>query len=256
MNFEFTKNLNLVSIVITTFNAEKFIISTLKSLISQGYKNWELIIVDDFSNDNTVKLIKKFLNKNRNYKLIVNKKNFGCNYSRNLAIKLAKGRFLALLDHDDRWLKNKLINQVHFHLSNNCHASCTYYRRINSQGMIGKLVKPKLKITYFDLLFQNNIGFSSVMIDRLLFKDFRMYDHDLSDFPTWLNLIKNGLQFRTIEKDLMRYYYDKSTNSHNKIKIAKQRWDIIKNVENFSTLNTFFFMIVYLIKSIFKYKSL
>lgn len=250
---------DLVSIIITSFNAENFIFRTLNSVLKQSYKNWELIIIDDCSNDNTRKIIANFIkniNNINNVKLILNKTNLGCNYSRNLAINESSGRFIALLDHDDYWLSDKLKIQVSFHFENKCGASCTYYRRFNARNDLGKLIKAPNFNTKHDILFQNNIGYSSVMIDKKFSKNFQMIDSPLSDFPTWINLLNNEIIFRTINEDLMRYYYHKSTGSYNKIKMVIQRWQVLRNYTNVSMLRALFLIIVYIFRSVLKYRNL
>lgn len=247
---------DLVSIVITSFNAEKFIKRTLDSVINQSYKNWELIIVDDCSKDDTGQIISNHLKNISNIKLIFNKINLGCNYSRNLAINQSSGRFIALLDHDDYWMSDKLEIQVSFHHKNQCGASCTYYRRFNSKNESGKLIKAPEINTKNDVLFQNNIGYSSVMIDKKFIKNFQMIDNPLSDFPTWINLIDKGIIFKTINEDLMRYFYDRSTGSYNKIKLASQRWRVLRDIAKTSLLRAIFLMLVYIFKSFLKYRNL
>ena len=247
---------NLVSAIITTYNAEKFIEKTVSSVINQSYKNWELIIIDDCSSDSTWQLLESFKLKLKNIQIFKNKKNFGANFSRNLAISKAKGRFLSLLDHDDFWLPDKFAKQVQFHLAHNCAASCTYYRRYDKKGNIGKLIKPPFINTYNDLLTQNNIGYSTVMIDRSIIKNFQMFDFKLSDFPTWLKIIKNNYSFYTLNEDLMRYFYDSSTDSSNKIKISISRWFVLRELEKLSILYSIYAIIVYFLRSMMKYKSL
>lgn len=247
---------NLVSVIITTYNAEKYIEKTISSVIDQSYKNWELIIIDDCSSDTTWQLLKFFKSKYQNIHIFKNKENFGCNFSRNLAFSKAKGRFLSLLDHDDFWLPDKIAKQVHFHLTQNCAASCTHYRRYDKKGNVGKLIKSPFINSYNDLLTQNNIGYSTVMIDKSLIKNFHMIDFELSDFPTWLKIIKNHYSFYTLNEDLMRYFYDSSTDSSNKIKISLSRWSVLRKLEKLSILHSIYALIVYFLRSIIKYKSL
>lgn len=247
---------NLVSVIITTFNAEKYIYKTVLSVINQTYKYWELIIIDDCSKDSTWKMLESLRSNYENIHIFQNKVNYGCTISRNIGISKSKGRFISLLDHDDYWLPKKMELQVNFHVTHNCSASNTYYRRYDKFGNIGKLVKSPSYNTYSNLLSQNNIGYSSVMIDQLLIKNFKMIDLPLSDFPTWLYLLKKGHNFYTLENDLMRYFFDNSTDSANKIKLAIQRWRVIRRYEKLNYINTLFYMFLYLIKSIIKYKSL
>ena len=247
---------NLVSAIITTYNAEQYIEKTISSVIDQSYKDWELIIIDDCSLDSTWKLLMNFRSKHQNIYIFKNKKNFGATFSRNLAISKSKGRFLSLLDHDDYWLPNKIEQQVGFHIKHQCAASSTYYRRYDKMGNIGKLVTSPFINTYNDILTQNNIGYSSVMIDRSLISNFEMIDFKLSDFPTWLKLIKNNHRFYTLNKDLMRYFYDSSTDSSNKLKLSLTRWEVLRKIEKLSILRSIYVTLIYFYRSLIKYKSL
>jgi len=108
----------LVSIITPSFNSEKFISDTIQSVQNQTYQNWEMIIVDDGSTDETVSIIQKFLHDNR-IQLHQLDKNSGTGIARNTAISLAKGRYIAFLDSDDLWKPEKLQKQVEFMTSKN-----------------------------------------------------------------------------------------------------------------------------------------
>ena len=106
-----------ISIIMPNFNSEKFIKSTLRSIINQTFRQWELIIVDDNSNKNTIKILKNL--KNKKIKVIFLKKNKGAGYCRNLAIKNSSGKYLAFIDSDDIWKSKKLSSQFNFMRKNN-----------------------------------------------------------------------------------------------------------------------------------------
>ena len=246
----------LVSVIITSYNAEKFIIETLKSVFNQTYKNWELIIVDDCSKDATIFIIEKFFkNSSNNILLLKNSKNLGSE-SRNVGIKHAKGKYLAFIDHDDQWLPQKLEKQVKFQEITSCPLSCTYYRRFNHKNLTGKLMITPEVITYKELLVQNTIGFSTVMVNYSIIKNFKMIGNDVSDYVTWLHLLKNDVEIQTLKEDLMRYYYNRSTNSGNKFMMAKKKWFVLRSIENLSIIYSVFIMFKYIFRSLLKYRSL
>ena len=246
----------LVSVITTLYNAEKFIIETLKSVYNQTYKNWELIIVDDCSKDATIVIIEKFLKNFSNKVLLLkNSTNLGSE-SRNVGIKHAKGKYLAFIDHDDQWLPQKLEKQVKFHEITSCPLSCTYYRRFNHKNLTGKLMITPEVITYKELLIQNTIGFSTVMVNYSIIKNFKMIGNDVSDYVTWLHLLKNDVEIKTLKEDLMRYYYSRSTNSGNKFMMAKKKWLILRSIENLSIIYSVFIMFKYIFRSLLKYRSL
>ena len=112
------KDNNLVSIIMPAFNSEKTIVNAIKSVINQSYKTWELIIINDCSSDNTLEVINKYAVNHFNIRLINLNKNYGAGYSRNQGILEANGRYIAFLDSDDLWHKDKLTTQIAFMIAN------------------------------------------------------------------------------------------------------------------------------------------
>ena len=108
-----------VDIILPNFNSHEYLESTLKSIISQNYKYWRLFIIDDSSNHKTRKILKRYL-KYKKIKIIFLKKNKGAGYCRNLALSLCKSKYIAFIDSDDLWSKNKLHQQIKFMSKNKC----------------------------------------------------------------------------------------------------------------------------------------
>ena len=107
-----------VSIITPCFNSAEYISDCIDSVVNQSYQNWEMIIIDDNSSDQSVKLIKKKKSSEDRIKLIELKENVGSAMARNYAIKSAKGRFIAFLDSDDKWYSNKLSLHIDFMKTN------------------------------------------------------------------------------------------------------------------------------------------
>ena len=120
------KKKKTVDIILPNYNSVAFIEETIKSVISQTYKNWKLIIVDDCSNKQTVKTLKKF-SKNKKIKIFRLKKNFGAGYCRNFALKKSNSPYIAFIDSDDLWKKDKLETQLRFMENNNYFFTYTSY---------------------------------------------------------------------------------------------------------------------------------
>ena len=161
----------LVSIIMPTYNCAKFIGETIESVQKQTYKDWELIIVDDCSKDNTKDVVNKYLDDKRiKYHLL--KENSGAAVARTKAMELAKGNYMAFLDSDDLWTKDKLSKQIEFMEKNNYNFTCTAYEQIDEDsnnlnkietlcdigtgagfpGMVIKILFPNIKITLLDSL--------------------------------------------------------------------------------------------------------
>ena len=125
---------DLVSVITPAFNSGRFVSETINSVLSQTYQNWELIIVDDGSTDETVKIVKSFQEKDNRIKLFENESNKGSAFSRNLALRNAKGKWIAFLDSDDVWHPEKLEKQIKFMTENNCLFSYTNYSEIDEDS--------------------------------------------------------------------------------------------------------------------------
>lgn len=135
----------LVSIVMPSYNTAKFISRSIESVIQQTYSNWELLIVDDCSTDQTDSVVKPFLKDNR-IKYIKNKTNLGAAISRNVALKEARGKWIAFLDSDDLWYPDKLNKQISFMHQHNYHFSYTNYVEIDENDIENgiKVTGPKV----------------------------------------------------------------------------------------------------------------
>ena len=155
----------LVSIVMPSYNTAEFIGASIESVLNQTYKKWELIIVDDCSTDNTDEIVFKY--KDERIKYIKNSENSGAAVSRNRALRMAKGRWIAFLDSDDLWLPDKLYRQIEFMLKNQYYFSYTKYEEIGMDGSKTKIIinGPKVisKTAMFNYCWP---GCLTVMYDR------------------------------------------------------------------------------------------
>ena len=137
----------LVSVIIPYFNKQKYISRTIYSVLNQSFKDIEILIVFDDSKKNDLKILKSFAKKDKRIKIIVNKNNLGVAKSRNKAIKQSKGEFIAFIDADDIWKKDKLKFQVNYMKKNNILFSHTSYKIINeNEKIIGKFKVKKILI--------------------------------------------------------------------------------------------------------------
>ncbi|MFR3521623.1 MAG: glycosyltransferase family 2 protein, partial [Clostridia bacterium] len=185
---------NLVSIITPVYNGEKYIEKCIESVLNQTYKNLEMIIVDDGSIDNSENIIKKYTKENSFIKYIKLKENRGISNARNVALKNATGRFVAFLDCDDIYYKDKIKKQVNFMIENNYFFTYTSYNLIDENGQnLNKIICAKEYENYKSLLRGNNIGCLTVMIDRLKINEnliFSSNPHE--DYILWLSILKNN----------------------------------------------------------------
>ena len=144
---------NLVSIIMPAFNTAKTISESIESVIGQDYQNWELIIINDSSSDNTSEVVASYQLKDGRINLLSVGDNLGPAGARNLGIQVSRGRWIAFLDSDDLWCQGKLTSQLDFHKSNRIALSYTQFRRISFDGQVtGHLISAPAMISYNQLL--------------------------------------------------------------------------------------------------------
>lgn len=249
---------DLISIIVPVYNAEKFLDQTISTVLDQTYKNWELILVNDKSTDSSVEIINKYIEMNKNIKLIQNVKNSGAAVSRNNGIEVASGKYIAFLDADDLWEKDKLEQQINV-LKKNSEVGMVFTGSsfIDEQNInYNFILKIPEKIKYKELLKQNVISCSSVLIKKEYAQRYKMpkgYIHE--DFYTWLNLLKDNVEVVGINKPLLKYRISHKSKSGNKFKAAKMNYNVYKLMK----LNIFkriYYMIIYSYRGIKKYSKI
>ena len=244
----------LVSIITPVYNAEMFLSDTIKSVQNQTYKNWEMLLVDDCSKDNSAQIIKEFQKYDDRIKYIKLEKNSGASVSRNTGIKNAKGRFIAFVDSDDIWKPEKLEVQVKYMLENNLGFTFTSYRYMKEDGeLTNKVAKAPSKINYNGLLKNTIIGCSTVLIDKNIVEYFEMpLVRRGQDTATWLQILRKEKYAYGIDKDLVDYRLVGESLSSNKIIALKRTWNTYRNVEKLGLIKSSYVFCFYVFNAIKK----
>ncbi|MDC7236609.1 MAG: glycosyltransferase family 2 protein [Sphaerochaetaceae bacterium] len=247
---------NLVSIITPTYNCEKYIKETVKSVLSQSYKNWELIVVDDYSTDTTVDILKKYQLEDSRIQLIQLESNKGAAVARSRAIDFAKGRFIAFLDSDDIWTPDKLSEQISYMIENNYAVSCTSYLIIDESGnLLNQKKKALQKVNYSKLLIENTIGNSSLIYDASKLGKFSVPNiRKRNDYALWLKILKKEKYIYGFDKYLMYYRVRKNSISSNKLSLIKYHWHLYHSIEKLSIIKSIYHLFVWMIIKIYKSK--
>lgn len=249
--YKFSKKVNqqeLVSIITPTYNSSEFIEETIYSVLNQTYENWELILVDDCSSDNTIKLISNFAEKDKRILILKNEKNEGAAISRNKAIKIAKGRFIAFLDSDDLWFPSKLEKQVEFSIINKFALTYSAYQKISEDGSLLGIISVPKKVSYKSILKTCSIGCLTAMYDTsILGKIYMPNIRKRQDYGLWLKILKKIDFAHGMNEILAQYRVRKNSISSNKLKAAKYQWKVYREVENLSLLSSIYYFINYFI---------
>ncbi len=235
----------LVSIIMASYNCESFIQESIESVISQDYKNWELLISDDCSSDDTLNIIRSYCDKDVRISLITSDVNLGAAISRNKSIEKAKGRFIAFLDSDDLWSPSKLSKQIPFMIKNEIALCYTRYDSIDEEGQLVKHA-PTLppKIDYNGLLKSQIIGCLTAVYDtQLCGKVLMPIIRKRQDFGLWLKILKQGHTAYCLDDVVATYRIRKNSLSSNKIAAIHYNWKLYREVENLSLLKSFYCLI-------------
>ena len=230
----------LVSIIMPTYNCAKFIEKTIESVLAQTYKNWELIIVDDCSKDNTEEIVKRFKDDRIKYNRL--EKNSGAAVARTEAMRLAAGSYMAFLDSDDLWKENKLENQIKFMQDNKYNFTCTAYEQIDEQGnKVGKVIQTKKKANYNRILLDCPVGNSTVMYNVDNLGKFEVPNiRKRNDDALWLQIIKKEKYIYGMQEILMEYRIRSNSISSNKFDLIKYHWQLYREIEHLSVLRSVF----------------
>lgn len=237
----------LVSIVTPNYNSSKFIDETINSVLAQSYQDWEMLIVDDCSKDNSAETILNYSKKDNRIKLISLKENLGAAEARNIALKEAQGRFIAFCDSDDVWLPHKLERQIQFMLDNKIPISFTEYG-VWSEDLSKEYyaIQVPKSVGYQQYLKNTIIGMSTAMIDKTMVETFMFYNiRTRQDTYLWITLLKRGLTAYGIQENLVKYRIRKKSISANKIKAAKRVWFLYYRLEKFSFTKTLYYFFWY-----------
>jgi glycosyltransferase involved in cell wall biosynthesis len=242
----------LISVITPVYNSEKFLKSAIKSVINQTYKNWELIIINDNSNDDSHKIIKKY--KSKKIKYFVNPKTFGAGYSRNVGTRIAKGRYITFIDSDDIWHKNYLLKTYNFLKKNNYDFVFTSYFWMNEDGFKKGIFQVPKKIDYKTILKSNPISCLTRMYDTKYIG--KIYSPKLKirqDYVFCLKILKR-IKFAYGLNDPLAYRRLRSSSlSNNKIRSAIYQFYVYYKIENFNLFKSFYYLFFWFILGIIKH---
>lgn len=242
----------LVSIITPAYNCSETIAETIESVISQTYENWEMIIVNDCSTDDTENIVKTYIEKEPRIRLINLDKNSGSYIARNTAIDNSLGRYLALLDADDLWKPNKLELQIKFMQEKGVGFSFTAYETFKKKtDKKRKLFKVPKTINYKKYLRNTIIGCLTVVVDKQQIPDFHMEKGYLEDILTWMHYLRRGVIAYGINENLASYRVREGSKSGNKIKNSKRYYACLKQ-QPISVFRRIFSQIGYLYNAVKK----
>lgn len=252
------KNRPLITIITPLYNASSYIEATYKSVVSQTIADFEWIIVNDCSTDNSLELLTDFSKNDNRIKVITQEKNQGPIAARNRAMDEAKGRYIAFIDADDIWLPAKLELQINSMNESGSVLSYTAFKKINKDGSLknNKLIKVPEKLSFKQLLQSNSIVASSAVYDTDITGSIRQNINaplGKDDMDFFLNILKKNGKAIGVNKELVHLRVFRESITGNKMKSATNHWYFYRTYLKLSLMESLWNFIVYSIKGLTKY---
>ncbi len=229
----------LVSIITPTYNCAPYIGETIECVINQSYTNWEMIIIDDCSTDNTKEIVESFNDRRIKYHCL--EKNSGAAMARNLGLSLANGKWIAFLDSDDLWTPDKLEKQLKFMTDHGSSFSYTKYEEIDDNGhRLGKVISGPKRISKLGMTSYCWPGCLTVMFNRNVVGTIQIPDiKKNNDYAMWLMVIKKA-DCHLLAENLAQYRKRTgSISNHSYMSLIKWHYRLFRSVERSNVLSAF-----------------
>jgi len=238
----------LVSVVMPAFNAEQFIEAAVNSVLSQTYSHWELLIIDDASQDASFRIIETLAKEDFRIKFLQNKENRGTGIARNKGIRAAQGDFIAFLDADDLWKPQKLEIQLKLMQEQEVTVCFSSYEQIDEQGNSrNELIEALPVLTYKKLLKSNYLGnLTGIYNAGKLGKIYAPKIRKRQDWAVWLEALKRGGPAIGVAQPLAAYRVRTGSISRNKLNMLQYNFNIYHKVLKFNLLKSSWLMLIFL----------
>ena len=234
---------DLVSIIVPVYNAENFIEETMDCVMAQTYAEWELLLVEDCSSDNTVTLIQRYIEKTKDtrIRLIRQPSNMGAARARNRGLKEASGRYISYLDADDLWVPEKLERELTFMKEKGAAFAFTGYEFADESGRgTGKIVHVPEKLTYRQALSNTTIFTTTVMFDLEKFskEQLEMPVMKSEDTALWFRVLRSGVTAYGLDENLVKYRRAGKSLSSNKLEALQRIWNLYRRAEGLNVISS------------------
>jgi len=237
--------MKLVSVIIPYYKKKKYFSKTINSVLAQTYGNIEIIIVYDDLDISEYKFLLSFKKKHKKILIYKNKKNIGAGFSRNIGINLAKGSYIAFLDADDYWKKDKISNQLNFMKRQKSEISHTSYNIVNETG---KIISTRIakNQNFLKLIKSCDIGLSTVMLKKKLLNNKIKFPNlkTKEDFVLWLMLTKSGKIIHGMNKNLTNWRKTPQSLSSSTYRKLIDGYNVYRKYLKFNFIKSFYFLII------------
>jgi teichuronic acid biosynthesis glycosyltransferase TuaG len=243
-----------VSVIVPYYKKKNYRKKTINSIKLQCYKNLEIIIIYVDVDIEDFKMIKNIQRSDDRIKLIINKKTLGAGMSRNIGIQKARGKYIAFLDADDLWKKNKIQVQINYMIKNNLEICHTSYEILDKNVKKKKIMRAKTFQDYKELLFSCDIGLSTVMLKKKLITNNCKFPNlkTKEDFALWLLILKKNITIGSLDKNLTNWRKLGDSLSSSVIQKLRDGFILYNNYMKFNYLKSLWFLLILSVNSLKK----
>jgi len=245
----------LISVVMPAYNAEKTISQAIHSVMDQTFQDWELLVVNDRSEDTTKALVLDLAKSDERICYVENERNLGVSATRNRGVSLASGQWIAFLDSDDKWEPEKLEAQVELIEKSGARFVFTGSAFMDQEGrFLDYCLNVPNKVSFRCLLKQNVISCSSVLIEKALLEKYPMVPGNMhEDYAVWLSVLKNeGIDAYGLDRPLLVYRVSSGSKSGNKGKAALMHWRVYRHI-GLPFVPSIYYFGFYMVRNLKKY---
>jgi len=236
--------MNLVSVIIPYFKKKKYIADSLQSVLNQTHNNLEIIIIYDDPEKEDLDYLTSLISVDERIKLIVNNTNLGAGKSRNIGIDKSQGSFIAFIDADDQWVKNKIEDQLKYMLDNSINFSHTSYKIINEKDEHISSRRAKNFLHINDLIKSCDIGLSTVLLKKQILKSNRFPDlKTKEDFVLWLKLILDNVKMHGLDKNLTLWRKENNSLSSSTIQKLFDGFRVYNSYMKFNVFKSLYYLL-------------
>lgn len=241
-----------VSIIVPIYNAEKYIVETIRHVVAQTYTDWELLLVVDGCGDRSAQVIQEYkeMEGESRLRLLVREENQGAAKARNRGLQEARGRYIAYVDADDLWMPEKLELELQFMKEKQAAFVFSGYEFADQDGTgTGKVVHVPEQLDYRKALRNTTIFTSTVLFDteRIPRELLEMPDIKSEDTALWWKVLRNGYTAYGLDQNLVLYRRPARSLSSNKLEAIRRIWNLYRRAEGlsvpYSLYNCFFWAV-------------
>ncbi|MFT5213898.1 MAG: teichuronic acid biosynthesis glycosyltransferase TuaG [Patiriisocius sp.] len=242
----------MVSIITPVYNCEEFLEECILSVLKQTFNDWELILIDDSSTDSSREIINKYVLQDQRIKFCFFDENVGAGVARNKGIDIAEKRFIAFLDSDDYWHKDKLKLQLDFMIKDNIEFSYTSFVELDKNDDAFKIILPPKTVNSFSLLFNNYIKTVTAIYDtKRIGKIYMPNYRKRQDWGLWFNILSKTSKAYKLSEPLSYYRTSNASLSTNKVQLIKENFNFYRNFLHKNFMTSLLMMLLFLIVHLF-----